>query len=37
MEALARTIDAVEVDIRAAAPHATLIFIEPDVYRAPAS
>jgi cation diffusion facilitator family transporter len=35
MEQLARTIDAVEVEIRAAAAHATLIFIEPDVYRAP--
>jgi divalent metal cation (Fe/Co/Zn/Cd) transporter len=31
---LADAIDSVEVDIRAAEPHATLIFIEPDVYRA---
>jgi cation diffusion facilitator family transporter len=30
---LADTIDSVEVDIRAAEPRATLIFIEPDVYR----
>ena len=33
---LARTIDAIEIEIRAAEPHATLIFVEPDVYRAPA-
>jgi len=33
---LARTIDAIEVEIRAAEPHATLIFVEPDVYRASA-
>jgi cation diffusion facilitator family transporter len=33
IEALARAIDAVEVEIRAAVPRATLIFIEPDVYR----
>jgi cation diffusion facilitator family transporter len=31
---LAATIDALEVDIRAAEPRATLIFVEPDVYRA---
>ena len=37
VEELARTIDEVEADIRAGAPHATLIFIEPDVYREPAS
>ncbi len=30
---LAATIDALELDIRAAEPRATLIFIEPDVYR----
>jgi cation diffusion facilitator family transporter len=30
---LAAAIDSVEVDIRATEPHATLIFIEPDVYR----
>jgi cation diffusion facilitator family transporter len=30
---LAATIDALEVDIRAAEPRATLIFVEPDVYR----
>jgi cation diffusion facilitator family transporter len=33
---LATTIDALEVDIRAAEPRATLIFVEPDVYREPA-
>jgi cation diffusion facilitator family transporter len=33
---LATTIDALEVDIRTAEPHATLIFVEPDVYREPA-
>jgi cation diffusion facilitator family transporter len=33
---LATTIDALEVDIRAAEPAATLLFIEPDVYREPA-
>ncbi len=33
---LARTIDALEVDIRAVEPRATLIFVEPDVYREPA-
>jgi divalent metal cation (Fe/Co/Zn/Cd) transporter len=33
---LAQTIDALEIEIRAAEPHATLIFVEPDVYRAPA-
>jgi divalent metal cation (Fe/Co/Zn/Cd) transporter len=32
---LAEAIDAVERDIRAIEPRATLIFIEPDVYRAP--
>jgi len=32
---LASTIDALEVDIRAAEPRATLIFVEPDVYREP--
>jgi cation diffusion facilitator family transporter len=30
---LAKAIDALEVDIRAAEPRATLIFVEPDVYR----
>lgn len=30
---LAAAIDALEVDIRAAEPRATLIFVEPDVYR----
>jgi cation diffusion facilitator family transporter len=34
---LAVTIDALEVDIRAVEPRATLIFIEPDVYREPAT
>jgi divalent metal cation (Fe/Co/Zn/Cd) transporter len=37
---LATTIDALEVEIRTAEPRATLIFVEPDVYResaAPAS
>jgi len=34
---LATTIDALEVDIRTAEPRATLVFIEPDVYRAPAN
>jgi cation diffusion facilitator family transporter len=34
---LATTIDALEVDIRAAEPRATLVFVEPDVYHAPAS
>jgi divalent metal cation (Fe/Co/Zn/Cd) transporter len=33
---LATTIDALEVDIRVAEPRATLVFVEPDVYRAPA-
>jgi cation diffusion facilitator family transporter len=33
---LATTIDALEADIRAAEPRATLIFVEPDVYREPA-
>ena len=33
---LARVIDALEVDIRAVEPRATLIFVEPDVYRDPA-
>jgi cation diffusion facilitator family transporter len=33
---LAAAIDALEVDIRRAEPHATLIFVEPDVYREPA-
>jgi cation diffusion facilitator family transporter len=33
---LAATIDALEVDIRKAEPRATLIFVEPDVYRQPA-
>jgi cation diffusion facilitator family transporter len=33
---LAATIDALEVDIRAAEPHATLVFVEPDVFREPA-
>jgi cation diffusion facilitator family transporter len=32
---LAVTIDALEADIRAVEPRATLIFIEPDVYREP--
>ena len=32
---LATTIDELEVDIRAAEPRATLIFVEPDVYRGP--
>ncbi len=32
---LALAIDALEVDIRAVEPRATLIFVEPDVYRAP--
>ena len=36
MADLATTIDELEVDIRAAEPRATLIFIEPDVYREPA-
>ena len=34
---LATTIDALEADIRAAEPRATLIFVEPDVYREPAT
>jgi divalent metal cation (Fe/Co/Zn/Cd) transporter len=34
---LAATIDALEVDIRAAEPHATMVFVEPDVYREPAN
>jgi cation diffusion facilitator family transporter len=33
MAELARTIDALEVDIRAAEPRATLIFVEPDVFH----
>jgi cation diffusion facilitator family transporter len=33
---LAATIDALEVEIRNAEPRATLIFVEPDVYREPA-
>ncbi len=33
---LAQAIDDLEVDIRAVEPRATLIFIEPDVYREPA-
>ncbi len=33
---LARVIDALEVDIRRAEHRATLIFVEPDVYREPA-
>jgi cation diffusion facilitator family transporter len=33
---LAAAIDALEVDIRRVEPHATLVFIEPDVYREPA-
>jgi cation diffusion facilitator family transporter len=33
---LAVTIDALEVDIRAAEPRATLVFVEPDVFREPA-
>jgi cation diffusion facilitator family transporter len=32
---LATTIDELEVDIRATEPRATLIFVEPDVYREP--
>lgn len=32
---LARAIDDLEVDIRNAEPRATLIFVEPDVYRDP--
>ncbi len=36
MAELARDIDALEVDIRAVEPRATLIFIEPDVFRQPA-
>jgi cation diffusion facilitator family transporter len=35
MADLAAKIDALEVDIRAVEPRATLIFIEPDVFRAP--
>jgi cation diffusion facilitator family transporter len=35
MADLAVKIDALEVDIRAVEPRATLIFIEPDVFRAP--
>jgi cation diffusion facilitator family transporter len=34
---LAQAIDDLEVDIRDAEPRATLIFVEPDVYRDPAS
>lgn len=34
---LAVKIDELEVDIRAAEPRATLIFVEPDVYREPAN
>jgi cation diffusion facilitator family transporter len=34
---LAQAIDDLEVDIRASEPRATLIFIEPDVYREPAA
>jgi cation diffusion facilitator family transporter len=34
---LAQAIDDLEVDIRATEPRATLIFIEPDVYREPAA
>jgi cation diffusion facilitator family transporter len=34
---LATTIDALEVEIRKTEPRATLIFVEPDVYREPAS
>jgi cation diffusion facilitator family transporter len=34
---LAEAIDELEVDIRRAEPRATLIFVEPDVYRDPAS
>jgi cation diffusion facilitator family transporter len=34
---LASAIDALEVEIRAAEPRATLLFVEPDVYREPAS
>jgi len=33
---LASTIDALEAEIRSREPRATLIFVEPDVYRAPA-
>jgi cation diffusion facilitator family transporter len=36
MVELARNIDALEVDIRTVEPRATLIFIEPDVFREPA-
>jgi divalent metal cation (Fe/Co/Zn/Cd) transporter len=36
MAQLATTIDALEVEIRAAEPRSTLIFVEPDVYRDPA-
>jgi divalent metal cation (Fe/Co/Zn/Cd) transporter len=35
MADLATTIDALEVEIRAVESRATLIFIEPDVYREP--
>jgi len=34
---LALTIDELEVDIRTAEPRATLIFVEPDVYREPSA
>ncbi len=37
MSDLAQRIDALEVEIRAAEPRATLIFIEPDIYREPAA
>jgi cation diffusion facilitator family transporter len=36
IEKLAGAIDALERDIRAAEPRATLVFVEPDVYRVPA-
>ena len=37
MAELAQAINALEVEIRVTEPRATLIFIEPDVYRAPGS
>jgi cation diffusion facilitator family transporter len=37
VQALAAAIDETEVAIRAAEPRATLIFIEPDIYREPAT
>jgi divalent metal cation (Fe/Co/Zn/Cd) transporter len=37
MEQLAQAIDEVEARVRAAVPATRLIFVEPDIYRAPAS